>query len=648
VFPGFFCLTVFGNKIYQCLVVVSYFKVVISSLDMAQSNLHTGLIRLLALMLTMICVVSVPVAEGQPPPSKAALIAKMREMRTAGQLQPAEMQTVLADLDRLPIAERRDTALLNEMLELGYRYSTEEQLALAKQIMMKKLAFQEPVRLNLTLIYDWQLLCDIYIAERNLDSARWYLSRSEIAWKEMGEPGENAYILNSKALMAENEGKYLEASQMLVQALDLLKKERANPEIAIVQVNLSRLYKILKMNEKGLKQALEAYRYFQSTNNNYLMLLAGSHIGSIYKLMDSLELAIQWNRGNIGLARSMNNETELAKGYMNLGNALSRAGQYGEALRYLDSARLMSDKLGLSYGLLLYHLNKSHNAVRMKRPEEALTDLAVFDQMKSAYPNPELELNYHEIKYKAYELLNRYEEAFRHFKISKAIKDSLDNEQAAHFLFEWETMVEKERSAKEIAELKLAVGKARLNIILMAVLSILLVGGFFFWFRARNREDRLLKRVAIEEKKKMELEVEQKNRELTSKVIINASMGDMIIDISRKLKRLVPRIGQPYGEELTLLIREMESRGLGEDWKEFETRFTQVHEDFSEILLGICPDLTPAELKVCSLLRLNMSSKEIALLTNRSTATITNTRSLIRKKLNLRTDDNLTTYLLTL
>jgi DNA-binding CsgD family transcriptional regulator len=81
---------------------------------------------------------------------------------------------------------------------------------------------------------------------------------------------------------------------------------------------------------------------------------------------------------------------------------------------------------------------------------------------------------------------------------------------------------------------------------------------------------------------------------------------------------------------------------------EFEYRITGGKGDFYKMLLAEYPDLRPSELKLCSYLRLNLSSKELAELLNKSGRTIENTRFSIRKKMGLKPEDNLVTHLIDL
>lgn len=68
----------------------------------------------------------------------------------------------------------------------------------------------------------------------------------------------------------------------------------------------------------------------------------------------------------------------------------------------------------------------------------------------------------------------------------------------------------------------------------------------------------------------------------------------------------------------------------------------------SQILLEKYPDLSPAELRICELLSLNMTSRTIAGLTNRSIRTIEYTRNNIRKKMKLTKPENLVSHLIQL
>jgi CheY-like chemotaxis protein len=81
-------------------------------------------------------------------------------------------------------------------------------------------------------------------------------------------------------------------------------------------------------------------------------------------------------------------------------------------------------------------------------------------------------------------------------------------------------------------------------------------------------------------------------------------------------------------------------------WKNFDEQFMNVHPDFVKNLLKSQPLLTSAEIKLASLLRLKLSTKEIAGVLHQTYDSIRVSRTRLRKKLNLETEDGLVSYLL--
>ena len=69
---------------------------------------------------------------------------------------------------------------------------------------------------------------------------------------------------------------------------------------------------------------------------------------------------------------------------------------------------------------------------------------------------------------------------------------------------------------------------------------------------------------------------------------------------------------------------------------------------FSAQLLDLHPELTAYDLKLCQLVRLNLSSKEIAAMLNISPASVNTARYRLRKRLQLREDQDLNKYLISL
>jgi len=98
-------------------------------------------------------------------------------------------------------------------------------------------------------------------------------------------------------------------------------------------------------------------------------------------------------------------------------------------------------------------------------------------------------------------------------------------------------------------------------------------------------------------------------------------------------------------EQLKYISLNLQSQLEKNIWEQVENSFLKVNPEFYKNLLEKHPNLTPSELKLAALLRLNMSSKDIANITNLSIDGIRVSRSRLKKKLLLAEIENLVSYL---
>ncbi len=89
------------------------------------------------------------------------------------------------------------------------------------------------------------------------------------------------------------------------------------------------------------------------------------------------------------------------------------------------------------------------------------------------------------------------------------------------------------------------------------------------------------------------------------------------------------------------ILKELKDELVGAVWTEFELKFTNSHNEFFDRLLKDHPELTPNEMKMCALIRMNMSSKEISSIIHHTPASVDVARSRIRKKLGMAMDESL-------
>lgn len=131
------------------------------------------------------------------------------------------------------------------------------------------------------------------------------------------------------------------------------------------------------------------------------------------------------------------------------------------------------------------------------------------------------------------------------------------------------------------------------------------------------------------------LRSEKLQRELVSKSTHLASESEILTRFREELKDILSE-----STEASVILRKIKEKVIeipmsAVNWEEFDRHFHDAHPDFTKNLLDRFPDLTPMELKVCSLLKVGLTSKEIAHILVLSERSIENHRYRIRKKLGI-------------
>jgi hypothetical protein len=101
----------------------------------------------------------------------------------------------------------------------------------------------------------------------------------------------------------------------------------------------------------------------------------------------------------------------------------------------------------------------------------------------------------------------------------------------------------------------------------------------------------------------------------------------------------------PTPSSIIQLQNQLKTELSPNSWKEFEIQFNDVHPGFQNQLLKRFPELSPSERRLCSFLRLDMNTREIASLTGQTFKSIEVARTRIRKKMNLSREENLSNFI---
>jgi ligand-binding sensor domain-containing protein len=209
---------------------------------------------------------------------------------------------------------------------------------------------------------------------------------------------------------------------------------------------------------------------------------------------------------------------------------------------------------------------------------------------------------------------------------------------------------------------------AKIAYLIVLVIVVIFIGFFpqrLVWKRAtriiaekedqyKNQTALLTREKEMQEKELIELknqqlerELEHQARELASSTMHIVQKSEMLLSIKDKLRKIAQVSNDPkIKPELSELIKNIDKDALiDKEWEKFEVYFNSIHDRFTKVLKAKFPQLNANDIKMCAYLRMNLSSKEIASILNISVRGVEISRYRLRKKMNLESGINLTTYL---
>lgn len=140
-------------------------------------------------------------------------------------------------------------------------------------------------------------------------------------------------------------------------------------------------------------------------------------------------------------------------------------------------------------------------------------------------------------------------------------------------------------------------------------------------------------------------EIIYKQKELTSQALFIAYQNEYLGQMTFQLKELLKVANSKSKKIIFELIENTNKKMSDNGWEQFEEQIDMAYNDFFAKLSEKFPELSANERKLCGLLRMNLSSKEIAQLIFQEVASVDVARYRLRQKLGLDKDENLIAFL---
>ncbi|ELR68540.1 hypothetical protein C900_00281 [Fulvivirga imtechensis AK7] len=465
-------------------------------------------------------------------------------------------------------------------------------------------------------------------------------------------------------------GNYKKALEYLFEGLTLYKSTGDSLGQANCLMNIGLVFADQHNNEKALKYYFDAVGIFNELNKIDRVATTYNKIATIYLSIGKYDEAYSYLIKALDIHQKNDFSYGISETNNRLGLLFKEQQDYPRAFQYLirsyDLSKRINDRDGMAKNLEnlghLYLIQKDYDSAILffERGLELATEVGLKKWLKDIYYGMK----------QVYEQKGNYALALKYANRYNEMRDSLFNQEMATHIANMQTQIEtleKERELKlQASQIQVLEQKMRYDTMikwfLFAGVVFIFVVGYLIIRYQRNRiktdkelyESReRISKVELEnarlKREELEHELNYKNKELTSYTMNFIQKNEVIQELKDAIQQLMKSAETGTRQDLGKLIRLIDNTlGVDKDWENFKLFFEQVHQDFFDQLKGQYSDLTGSDLKLCALIRLNLSMKETSALLGISAESVKTARYRLRKKLNLASGENLMDFLMKL
>lgn len=157
---------------------------------------------------------------------------------------------------------------------------------------------------------------------------------------------------------------------------------------------------------------------------------------------------------------------------------------------------------------------------------------------------------------------------------------------------------------------------------------------------------RLQNKILITELKEKVAELETLNKQLTSYTLNIVQKNEKIAAIKEDLHKFSVSYEENFKRLKDTLAEMNNTLKIDKDWEDFMLAFEKVHNNFFVSLKERFPDLSSGDLKICTFIKLKLSTKEISSIMGISPQSVNVARYRLRKKLGLHNEESLDDFLM--
>jgi tetratricopeptide (TPR) repeat protein len=386
--------------------------------------------------------------------------------------------------------------------------------------------------------------------------------------------------------------------------------------------------------------------------------------GIIHYNLNEFKTAEQLFRNALQINRRIGDIKAVAA---NLNNICLYEGDINEKLNLIQEAIVINKNMNATWALAENYNNMGKQYYFAKQYSKALEALAKAREAADRSAAKELICDNYEYSSWVYAAMKQFDKAYECLLQLYTMSIELQNDQklrnVEQELSEKRVLnLQKETELKEQAyEIEIL---KRNTLILIAILAILVAVAIFFprWIKRRKdlqlaetryqleQSEREVAELQVKQQEQallnIESELETTRQEVTSFAMFLRSRNELLNKIREQIKEGYKMDVSNIQSHLKKVNAFISQHQVGNDeTNAMLMNIEQKNTDFLKRLLSKHPNLTQGERYLATLLRVNLSTKEISLLTGAIPKTINMNRYRLRKALGIQADEDITVYL---
>jgi tetratricopeptide (TPR) repeat protein/DNA-binding CsgD family transcriptional regulator len=478
-----------------------------------------------------------------------------------------------------------------------------------------------------------------------------YASQALAIYKTDNNKKKEAKVLEYLGIYYAEFSDYQNSIKYLLEALSIAEELNIQKSIYSKKFNIGTTFIEAGNYVKGIEFIKSSIDFFEIPKyKNVTLLVAGyTNLGVAYNEMNILDSAMFYYQVAANIAKQENYPTLAGAPLLNIGEIHLKQNNISKALdlfnQSLDAFEKTQDSKGISHTKFAI----ANTYAKQGKTKEAIDLLEkIIPHFRKTNDLSYIEKSLTTLSY-IYETEHNYKLALNYKKQLFEVKDSISESEILNKIAELETQYRIEKLQEENqSQLELLQEKKKMASLrwygATGILIIVIILIITLYKKSKTQKDLAEAQLQKTELEQIKLkdELAYRNKELENFALHIVQKNDFLLDVKTSLKEIKANANEDNIDEIkNLTFKINQALRVNKELEKFRDRVDDVNSNFFKTLTQNYPDLTEKEKRLCALLKLNLSSKEIATLNNISEGAVTMARYRLRKKIGLKTDENL-------